>query len=664
MARFKVCRSLYSFCSRYKNVLDFTVGERFVVLEENNDDENWCYAISKQGKLGYIPKSYIEMEQMTMIEVMNFIEEILKIIPKDLEDKTNKQKKFLMQLTEAYRSYCLQQTSSNSCSKQTTQRTDNINQGDVATYAECKQESTEPNSLHNSTDNLPKNKITNDVQHEEKTENLLNNQINSSVEDNGKINQNCTKNDDCVLEEKCTSENDLSLVEREVIEEILRNGLDVPVENFVITSQFRDCGSITDNTNGYDCTVPATLVPSLIEQIRSCTDLSYKKSQIAVATMLDCFKNELPSLTPIWLEMEKNLNKCQEDKSSLVHGEDRKKLEEIFRQLWYCRNDEQQRSWPVHEDEAIIKGLLEDLYKILLDADPRISCEAIQVNDYEALHLLVTYYQMEPRRSLRIAMLQIFIGLCELDQNVIDQLLISILPMELARDMQSITDDLKRLQYSAYLLTLLFCTGQQPSNCVYDYINEKFLEFLLDMIEESDKGDEEKEAVGDQCLAVLLAFNQHHIKPNENPVLSFIEHRREAKVLTEKLMLLINREHDPTKLLNYCVNTSNSVMKMLSDLFSNQKTVQLFYLNDTKVLLDIIVRQLTDLPPGDNRRYCYLQLVSNIIRNSTYDEHLHQQESLRKCFNVILQQDEANPVDKNIVRELIADYPEWFSLSQ
>ncbi|XP_023223011.1 NCK-interacting protein with SH3 domain-like [Centruroides sculpturatus] len=662
MARLKVCRSLYSFCSRYKNVLDFTVGERFAVLEENNDDENWCYAINKQGNIGYIPKSYIEMEQLTMVEAVNFVEDILKLIPKESEDdKTNKQKKFLMQLIEACRSYHLQQTT-NSCSMQMPHKMTNVQQDDGLTYAECKQENVEPNTLYNLTENIVKSKIINEDQCEEKIGNLFNNQVNCSSEETSKINENGTK-DDYILEDKCNSENSLSTVEREVIEEILKNGLDMPVENCVLP-ELRDCGSVTDSTNDFNCVVPASLVPALIEQIRSCTDLSYKKSQVAVATVLSCFKKELPLLSPIWLQMEENLSKCQEDKSSLIHGEDRKKLEEIFRQLWYCRNDEQQRSWPVHEDEAIIKGLLEELYRILLDADPRITCEAIQVNDYEALHLLVTYYQMEPRRTLRIAMLQIFIGLCELDQNVIDQLLSSILPMELARDMQSINDDLKRLQYSAYLLTLLFCTGQQPSNCVYDYINEKFLEFLLDMIEESDKGDEEKEAVGDQCLAVLLAFNQHHKTANENPVLSFIESRRDAKILTEKLMLLINREHDPTKLLNYCVNTPNSVMKMLSDLFSNSKTVQLFYLNDTKVLIDIIVRQLTDLPPGDNRRYCYLNLVSNIIKNSSYDEHLHQREGLQKCFNAILHQDEANATDRNIVRELITEYPDWFSLTR
>jgi len=43
----------------------------------------------------------------------------------------------------------------------------------------------------------------------------------------------------------------------------------------------------------------------------------------------------------------------------------------------------------------------------------------------------------------------------------------------------------------------------------------------------------------------------------------------------------------------------NSVLKMLVDLFSIPETTNLFYTNDIKVLIDILVRQLSDLSPGD-----------------------------------------------------------------
>lgn len=41
------------------------------------------------------------------------------------------------------------------------------------------------------------------------------------------------------------------------------------------------------------------------------------------------------------------------------------------------------------------------------------------------------------------------------------------------------------------------------------------------------------------------------------------------------------------------------MFKIFYDLFSSDKTAALVYTNDIKVLIDIIVRQLTDLSPGD-----------------------------------------------------------------
>lgn len=50
----------------------------------------------------------------------------------------------------------------------------------------------------------------------------------------------------------------------------------------------------------------------------------------------------------------------------MVQSEDKRKLFDIFEQLWNCKNDEQQRSWPVHEDEDHIGTLLSDMNTILV----------------------------------------------------------------------------------------------------------------------------------------------------------------------------------------------------------------------------------------------------------------------------------------------------------
>ena len=50
-------------------------------------------------------------------------------------------------------------------------------------------------------------------------------------------------------------------------------------------------------------------------------------------------------------------------------------------------------------------------------------------------------------------------------------------------------------------------------------------------------------------------------------------------------------EHEP--------QPPDSIMKFLQDLYSNPETSSILYTNDVKVLVDIILRHLIDLSPGD-----------------------------------------------------------------
>ena len=42
----------------------------------------------------------------------------------------------------------------------------------------------------------------------------------------------------------------------------------------------------------------------------------------------------------------------------------------------------------------------------------------------------------------------------------------------------------------------------------------------------------------------------------------------------------------------------HSVLKFLADIYSSISTSAMFYTNDAKVLVDILIRQLSDLPAG------------------------------------------------------------------
>lgn len=85
------------------------------------------------------------------------------------------------------------------------------------------------------------------------------------------------------------------------------------------------------------------------------------------------------------------------------------KLKCIFKRLWYCKNDSQQRNWPVYEDEEIINGYLDELLSLLLNTDQIYLENEICSHNFENVHLLIAYFQMETRRSLRLKLLDTFI---------------------------------------------------------------------------------------------------------------------------------------------------------------------------------------------------------------------------------------------------------------
>lgn len=61
----------------------------------------------------------------------------------------------------------------------------------------------------------------------------------------------------------------------------------------------------------------------------------------------------------------------------------------------------------------------------------------------------------------------------------------------------------------------------------------------------------------------------------------------------------------------------NSVLKFLSDLYSCRQTANLLYTNDAKVLIDIIVRQLSDLSAGNQVGLLNLLLTLHKAESNT-----------------------------------------------
>lgn len=86
---------------------------------------------------------------------------------------------------------------------------------------------------------------------------------------------------------------------------------------------------------------------------------------------------------------------------------DHDRLTQVFKGLYLTKNDEQQRSWPLHQDESTINTMLEQLYTMLVEIDSKICAKVLPTENYEYITTLVAYYQMETRNSLRVWMLRV-----------------------------------------------------------------------------------------------------------------------------------------------------------------------------------------------------------------------------------------------------------------
>ncbi|XP_023699036.1 NCK-interacting protein with SH3 domain isoform X2 [Paramormyrops kingsleyae] len=422
-------------------------------------------------------------------------------------------------------------------------------------------------------------------------------------------------------------------------------------------------------TNGVH--VPMTMGAELIELVRKNTSLSYELSRVAVGVVVGHLQTAIPQAAPALEKVLLSLVESKDLGMELPRGQvchDEQRLEVIFADLARHREDAQQRSWALYEDHALIACYLEELLQILTDADPEVCRRMCRANQFEPVLSIVTYYQMEHRNTLRLLLLKVFGAMCSLDAALISALLNSVLPMELARDLQTNTQEHQKMCYSALVLSMIFSMGEQVPFHHYDQLNGNFVQFLMEVIEDGLPSDA-TEQLPDLFVNLLLAFNLHFTVPDSNIVMQTLIRRLNAKTLTEKVLLLLNRGDDPVCMFTHEPPAPNAVLKFLQDVFASRDSGHIFYRTDMMVMIDIIVRQISDLSPGDKLRMEYLSLMHAVIRSTDYLEHRHRLPDLRRALARILEEEEgegdvseggdaARKMDRLIVQEMFREFPQ------
>lgn len=114
------------------------------------------------------------------------------------------------------------------------------------------------------------------------------------------------------------------------------------------------------------------------------------------------------------------------------------------------------------------------------------------------------------------------------------------------------------------------------------------------------------------------------------------------------LILLLNRESETSLQL--------LILKALYLLFGNSSTAEYFYTNDLHVLIDVILRNLIDLPsdsPAANAlRHTYLRVLHPLLANSQINKppHYKRDEILRLLHLLVTSGTHFAPVDNTTQR--------------
>ncbi|KAL8732171.1 MAG: hypothetical protein Q9166_002918 [cf. Caloplaca sp. 2 TL-2023] len=167
-------------------------------------------------------------------------------------------------------------------------------------------------------------------------------------------------------------------------------------------------------------------------------------------------------------------------------------------------------------------------------------------------------------------------------------------------------------------------------------IEDEFIQYLFQVIE--GLSDDVNDPYHYPIIRVLLILNEqymvsaHYPGPDQPPSTNLTNkvikvlstHGSAFKTFGENIILLLNRESETSLQL--------LILKLLYLLFTTPSTYEYFYTNDVRVLVDVMIRNLLDLPlSATPLRHTYLRVLYPLLAHSQlkHPPHYKKDELLR-----------------------------------
>ncbi|ORX92429.1 hypothetical protein K493DRAFT_316589 [Basidiobolus meristosporus CBS 931.73] len=176
--------------------------------------------------------------------------------------------------------------------------------------------------------------------------------------------------------------------------------------------------------------------------------------------------------------------------------------------------------------------------------------------------------------------------------------------------------------FSTMLLLCELCQSNLLASADLKLLREPLINKLLDIVEETQCGDETLNYMGIQLILAINAQFTGERQGVENMVIKVLGDRSEtSKSFGENLLFMMNRGAKPAIQL--------LILKFLYALFTNDVTYDYFYTNDLRVLVDVIIRELYDLPDEEAElRRAYLEVLPPLVCNTQYPDILHKAQDI------------------------------------
>ncbi|KAF9873609.1 hypothetical protein CkaCkLH20_09068 [Colletotrichum karsti] len=190
-------------------------------------------------------------------------------------------------------------------------------------------------------------------------------------------------------------------------------------------------------------------------------------------------------------------------------------------------------------------------------------------------------------------------------------------------------------------------------------VDDGFIAYLFQMIEELS--NDAHDPYHYPIIRVLLILNEQYMLastdvatdpttpsvPLTNRVIKCLSlHGSLFRTFGENIILLLNRETETSLQL--------LILKLLYLLFTTKATYEYFYTNDLKVLLDVIIRNLMDLPDEKiSLRHTYLRVLYPLLAHTQLSHPPHyKRDEVNKVLRILggLGNSHFAPADETTVR--------------